>query len=350
MKKSIIAIIAIALVLTVGLTVVGIGSSGFSNWKTDTWFNDKAAEITDISDTNQAEQDLAVETHDTTTMMLSATPVMLANADGYTKSVQLTATVLPADVPDKSVDWLIEWENTSTAATVTDYVTITPTSDGALTATVTCKQPFNENIVVTVMTRVGKNTATCLVTYVGAPESVSIVGNSISASSLSGVGSYYALPTGSTYTFTLSGENGFGDVRADCNYTYTVSAVGNIITQDRKYNGNNDTNTFIDGTEKTLAIKDIKKVSNYIPSAYDCSVSGNQLSITSNATLTNYYASSARSGQVVVYSDSFKAFENDAWYYTVTVTETNSGATQTIKFRPIASVNSISLNNFVVGF
>lgn len=34
---------------------------------------------------------------------------------------------------------------------------------------------------------------------------------------------------------------------------------------------------------------------------------------------------------------------------TATVTETNSGVSQTIKFRPIASVNSISLSPYTIG-
>jgi len=349
MKKSIITTIAIALVFAVGLTVIGVGSSGFSNWNAKSWFNSEVAE-TPISKEAVSEQDINVQMFGTPTMLLSSAPAMAATENGYTKAVTLTATVLPADVPDKSVDWFIEWSDISITETVTDYVTITPVSDGALSATVTCEQSFNNDIVVTVVTRVGKNSATCLVTYVGAPETVSVVGNGITASSLSGVGSYYALPTGSTYTFTLTGENGFGDVRTACNYTYNVSAVGNIITQDRKYTGTTGTNTYIDGTEGTVAIKDITKVTTYIASAFDYAISGNQLSITSNATLTGYYSSSVRSGQNVTYYDSFKSYENDSWYYTVTVTETNSGASQTIKFRPVASVASISLNSTTVGF
>ena len=120
-------------------------------------------------------------------------------------------------------------------------------------------------------------------------------------------------------------------------------------TQDRKYNGNTDTNTFVEGTQKTLAIKDITKVSNYIPNAYECSLSGNTLTIKSNSTLTEYYSSSQRVSQMVTYYDSFKSFENDNWYYYVTVTETNSGISQTIKFRPIASVASVSLSPYTIG-
>lgn len=349
MKKSIIATIAIALVLVIGLGVIGVCSGGFKNWDTNTWFNKTADENTD----NQTEDlgEMKFTPSNSEVMMLSVSqPILLAApTGGYTKTVLLTATVMPADVPDKSLDWHIDWADASVTDTISDYVTVTPTSDGALTANVTCYQSFNHDVVITAVTRVGGMSATCMATYVGAPESVVISGNGVSATSHAGIGSYYALPTGSSYTFNLTGENGFGDVRADMSFTFSVSAEGNIITQDRKYNGNTDMNTYVDGTQKTLAIKDITKITNYVPNAYECSLSGNTLTIKSNSTLTTYYSSSQRVSQMVTYYDSFKSFENDNWYYYVTVTETNSGISQTIKFRPIASVSSISLSPYTIG-
>ena len=66
----------------------------------------------------------------------------------------LTATVLPADTTNKKVDWSIAFKNASSTwasgKTVTDYVTVTPSADGALTAVVACLQPFGEQIKVTV--------------------------------------------------------------------------------------------------------------------------------------------------------------------------------------------------------
>ena len=70
--------------------------------------------------------------------------------DAYT----LTATVLPADAADKTVTYTAAWQNAnSTWASgkkVTDYVSVTQATAGALTATVTCQQAFGEPIVVTV--------------------------------------------------------------------------------------------------------------------------------------------------------------------------------------------------------
>ena len=53
-------------------------------------------------------------------------------------SKTLTATALPADTPNKAVDWSVAWAEDATKSSepVTNYVTVTSASDGALTATV----------------------------------------------------------------------------------------------------------------------------------------------------------------------------------------------------------------------
>ena len=86
-------------------------------------------------------------------------------------AVSITATITPAEADDKTVDWSIKWKNASsswaTGKTVTDYVTITPTSDGALTANAECKQAFGEQIVITCTSRMNsKATAEVTVDYV----------------------------------------------------------------------------------------------------------------------------------------------------------------------------------------
>ena len=69
----------------------------------------------------------------------------------------VTATVTPALAVNKAVDWSVSWKNASsswaTGKTVTDYVTVTPTSDGAFTASVACIKEFAEQIIVTATSR-----------------------------------------------------------------------------------------------------------------------------------------------------------------------------------------------------
>lgn len=87
-------------------------------------------------------------------------------------SFLLTTTITPADATIQEVDWSIAFKNSSstwaTGKTVTNYATVTPTADGALTATVACLQPFGEQIVVTCTSRdvaAGSPSASCTLDY-----------------------------------------------------------------------------------------------------------------------------------------------------------------------------------------
>ena len=63
----------------------------------------------------------------------------------------LTATISPAHAANHGVDWSVSWSTNSSFTTgknAVDYVTVTPSADSKI-ATVTCIQPFGEQIVVT---------------------------------------------------------------------------------------------------------------------------------------------------------------------------------------------------------
>lgn len=82
----------------------------------------------------------------------------------------LTATITPSNATIQDVDWSVSFVNNSSAwatgKTVTDYVTVTPTEDGALTANVECLQAFGEQIKVTVTSReISSAKADCTVDY-----------------------------------------------------------------------------------------------------------------------------------------------------------------------------------------
>lgn len=87
-----------------------------------------------------------------------------------TEGVTLTATIKPAYATDKYVDWSIVFVNPSgewaKGKTVTDYVTVTPESDGSTTATVKCLKEFGEQIKITVTSRSNTSAkAECLVDF-----------------------------------------------------------------------------------------------------------------------------------------------------------------------------------------
>lgn len=82
----------------------------------------------------------------------------------------LTATITPADAANKAVDWTIAFKNASstwaTGKTVTEYATVTPSADGALTAVVENVAAFGEQIVVKATSRDNTSAyATCTVEY-----------------------------------------------------------------------------------------------------------------------------------------------------------------------------------------
>ena len=100
-------------------------------------------------------------------MVLAATAAEPSDAkDGIT----LKATIDPDTAANQNVDWSVSFVNPSSSwasgKTVTDYVTVTPTSDGALTATVQCLKAFGEQIKITVTSRANEYaTAECTVDY-----------------------------------------------------------------------------------------------------------------------------------------------------------------------------------------
>ena len=92
---------------------------------------------------------------------------------------QLTATVNPADATDNKLDWSVSFANPSrewaTGKTVTEYVTVSPVEDGALTANVQCLQPFGEQIIITARSRQDSEIfGTATVDYVKRVTSVSL--------------------------------------------------------------------------------------------------------------------------------------------------------------------------------
>ena len=92
--------------------------------------------------------------------------------------VRIEAYVIPENANNREVDFSVAWGEGAqrSAKPVTDYVTVTPESDGSRIATVSCKKAFGDDtIVITVTTRDGGFTATCTVTFEGTPNSLKFV-------------------------------------------------------------------------------------------------------------------------------------------------------------------------------
>ncbi|MFQ9737520.1 MAG: hypothetical protein ACLR06_07230 [Christensenellaceae bacterium] len=124
---------------------------------------------------------------------LMSAPIAPANYADYGISpiaetaYTLTATITPAEATNKAVDWSVEFANPSgtwaKGKIATDYVTVTPTSDGALTANVTCLKAFGEKINVKVICRDNtKVAATCITEYEKKLTDVKVTLNGVTAS------------------------------------------------------------------------------------------------------------------------------------------------------------------------
>ena len=166
--------LAVLLVLVIAGTaaLVGVLSDGFKNWDKFKPDEEQTEQTEETADNGGA---IIGESVGSGVKVMSAkiAPENYA-ANGVSAQAEtaytLTATVLPEKASNKAVDWTVSFVNPASAwatgKTVTDYVTVTPTADGALTANVECLQAFGEQIKVTVTSRSNADaTATCLVDY-----------------------------------------------------------------------------------------------------------------------------------------------------------------------------------------
>lgn len=331
MKKKIIAII-IATVLLIGGVVTLVACT----------VNNKPQ-----TETNVAIGDNSFMTGTETYAMpkaMSFSAQALAASETGSVSINVSARVLPESAPNRKVDWTVEWADSSNTANVGEYITVIPTSDGSTEAIITCYQEFEGEIIITVTSREGKLSDSCVVTFAGKPSEITISGSGVSTGSGS-FGSYINLGSGNTYDFTITPSNVFGKVGAECNYTYSIKGVGSIVTKDNTVNTSTDVVTWTDGTEETVNLNDITTVSPWYSSMFTISITDNILSVKPNCTPENYQTAQTRLSSSKIQNDNeFFKFTDDNWYYEITVTETNTGISDTIKVRPIQSVTSVSLS------
>lgn len=161
--------VLLAIVIAGAAALVGFLSDGFKNW--DKFKDEEQAEQTDETADGAVISDGV--SHGIKLMSARAQFDEDSSAGGSSDTAStyvLTATVEPNYAANKAVDWSVafveagsEW---ATGKTVTDYVTVTPESDGALKATVKCLKAFGEQIKVTVTSRDNADaSASCLVDY-----------------------------------------------------------------------------------------------------------------------------------------------------------------------------------------
>lgn len=300
-------------------------------------------------------------------MAFTAKTLAAAQANGQTVDVKIQASVTPWDAANQQVDYSIAWGAAPTHGkeAVTDYVTVTQDSDGSLTATISCKKAFGgDKIIVTVTTRDGGFTANCTVSFVGVASTISITNSSLNPISDTNRGSYYQLGTNKTYNFTANLGNIFNTIGSK-NLTVTLGGVGELYFGDEFVDGSSGMGSFSNMAKRKMS--DI--VSKFITSA---TISGTTLTVkTGTVVVENYYDEMVNDTEYFtgttykgryVFEDEYgltggKDFETNSkaniaalpsCYFTITVKDTVSGLSETVKVWLVTSVKSVSLNKSTV--
>ena len=272
---------------------------------------------------------------------IKLTAARMASETEY-NTVLLTATVMPEDVENKSVDWTIEWQTPeseyASGKTVTDYCTVTPTTDGALTAKVRCLQPFEAYIDVKATTREGGYTAVCTVVFEGRPS-----GMTVPCTELSPEGGYYNLIAGpKEYVFDLNLTNEWNQV-GDKFYDFTTSVqgYGEFQAQDKRKDSYN-AEYYYTGEEKTIL------ASEWPNTFLDVEIAEGKLTIRAKKTVQTFGSEQVIAGGGRIVTNDYKSGGENV-YFDVTVTS-STGLTETIKVRPVSTVNSITLDSNTIEF
>lgn len=284
--------------------------------------------------------------------------------------VRIQAYVTPEDAANKEVDFSIAWGNAPTHGSedVTNYLTVTPDSDGSTMATVSCKKAFGDDtIIITVTTREGGYTATCTVTFTGIASGIEITSSTAAKKSTSERGTYYELGTSKTYTFDIGLTNAFDDVASDLTVT-EIGGEGNMYFGSR-YSNDGGYYNYQDVYQKSIG----ELADKFITSA---TISGTTLTIkTGSSVLENYYSEYAYDEYDYYYAkDAFLVELDDYWnikgpsdtfyndnskynaqnigscYFYVTVKDNVSGLSETVRLWLVSSVSGVSLSETELEF
>lgn len=282
--------------------------------------------------------------HNTTVRLLGG--VATTASDGSV-SQTITAVITPADAPNKAVDWSIAWADGDSRASenISNYITVTPASDGALTATVTCKKSFRGSVAyVKVVTREGKFEATSMITFDGIPSSLSV--NASGLSTGSGVDGFQYMVSTNGASLSIDLTNVFGDVGESYynNLTFTTSAFGKITIQDYQQSRVGASWT---GSESQITLESIKD------SIFSVKIENSKLVITSKKTVESYYKSITGGSAYTQYTGKFKSYvANSAGSPGVTpyfrISVRCGDLSEYFSFRINSSVSSVSVTPGII--
>ena len=232
---------------------------------------------------SRPQNDFAAETVNSEHLRLTMSTYAAVAADNSV-SKTIVATVLPATAANKQVDWSVEWGDEEAEGDVSQYVTVTPASDGSTNATVTCKQAFTGTILVIATTRESGYQASCILTFIGIPTDI-VVSGSVS-------------PTGGASVVL--------------GYLERISGV----------------EKWYDTSNKTVTLDSLKD--NFISASY----ADGQLTVTTKKSIESYYSRMQKGdgGRTTFYWDKFRSYVDDC-YFKVRIEERTSGISKELEIR-----------------
>ncbi|MBO4736369.1 MAG: hypothetical protein J5614_08230 [Paludibacteraceae bacterium] len=370
MRNDSIKWIAIVLVILIlGVAVAAALTQGFTNANPYGWLDKKQAEPEEPADEEEEVEPqmrislLSVSDFQEYGILLEEAEAV-TSADGGDTAFEktLTATVLPADATDKSVDWSIAWSQSASRASqnVNTYVTITPTANGSNVAKVKCLKAFTgDNIFVTVTTRSGVFSASCMLSYEGIPQTLAIdtSGKTIKTDS-SWNKSMVELDCNGTYTFNLNLDNDLHAVGSNYGqYTVSVVPYGAINTTIVIHSNSTGQDTTSTATYQHKIATSYETNGNVITAlgTNDALVYANvyvengQLVVVTGKSPSAFSAITGNQGGYK--KENFSGYvDNKPCYIAITVTDTVSGLSKSINVKTIATVSSVSLNNMYITF
>lgn len=273
------AVVAVLLAIIMAASIVlGVGFGVYGK-NTNDWFKPKQDANQEQQDPEQPGQPSEGEQVESTARVMLMSGATVASENGSV-SKTLTATITPASAENKKVNWSVSWADDAALKdkNISEYITVTPASDGALTATVTCKKAFRGSMaIVKVVTRDGGYAATCTVAYEGKPTSMSI------NSGVSGKANYLG-----SNSYTVALENVFGDLGE----SFYNSILVKSFTWGGTYYGGKQTNGMWSELG-TLNIANLANMNEYISVSY----SNKKLTVSNIKSLIGAYSSKAQSSQ-----------------------------------------------------
>ena len=315
------------------------------------------------TDTEEVTNDpLQIEPEENPYITVSVSPVTVSVTNNQpTLKQTLTATIKPATTANKEVDWTVAWADSTGVGDVTDYITVTPESDGSTNATVTCYKPFTGDIVITVITRDGGFTARCLCNYVGKPTSLVIEPTGATMVSDSDWNIRVAeVKSGNTYLFDLLPSNVFGSTGSTFipDYAISIQAHGGIDTHQKNYDSSGSVTGTINANVE-LTVADLMDTQGYCYAYFPKTgglhtfltvrIENGKLRIEAQEDPASFTWTTGN--QLGKATCTFDGYTGDKIpYVTITVTEKNTGLTQTVHVRTVSAVRSVSLSRTRMSF